>query len=143
MSPVRTGRSGARYLIPWQLVRVAGSSMTPSLLPDDFLMVRHRCPVRPGDVVLARFRSRPELTVVKRAATPAGPDWSVRSDNAVGADSTAYGPAEVLAVARWLIPGTTRRRLIAAGAFSDGKSARPRLARLTQWLPRRITSEET
>ncbi|MGI8881459.1 MAG: S24 family peptidase [Jatrophihabitans sp.] len=128
-----------RYLIPWQFIRVAGSSMTPSLLPDDVVLVRHNAPVVAGDVVLARFRSRPQLNVVKRAAVRTGAGWTVVSDNAVGIDSTTYGPADVLAVARWVVPGKARRRLAAAGAFADDRS---RLAWLAERLPRRVASQE-
>lgn len=113
--------------------------MTPSLLPDDLVLVRHNSAVATGDVVLARFQSRPELTVVKRAAAQTGAGWTVVSDNAAGVDSTTYGPAEVLAVARWVVPGKTRRRLAAAGAFADDRS---RLGRLAERLPRRVASKE-
>lgn len=101
-----------RYLLPWQVVRVTGSSMTPTLLPGDRLLVRHTTEAAVGDIVLARFYRRPDLLVVKRLAGRAGRGWRLASDNArVGSDSRTYGPAEVIAVARWLLPGRLRRRV--------------------------------
>jgi SOS-response transcriptional repressor LexA len=74
--------------------------MTPTLLPGDLVLVRHGAPVRPGAVVLARFRGRPELLVIKRAVRPAPDGWLLASDNArAGADSRQHGVAEVDAVA--------------------------------------------
>ncbi|MCU1595833.1 MAG: signal peptidase, partial [Frankiales bacterium] len=37
--------------------------------------------VRPGSLVVARFRSRPELLVVKRAVRPRDGGWELASDN--------------------------------------------------------------
>jgi SOS-response transcriptional repressor LexA len=83
-------------LIPWQRVRVEGYSMVPTLLPGDWLLVRHGAPVRPGSLVLARFRSRPELPVVKRAVTEQDGGWWLASDNpGQGSDSRSYGVADV------------------------------------------------
>ena len=75
--------------------------MTPTLLPGDRVLVRHGAPIRPGALVLARFRSRPELLVVKRAVGEAAGSrggWLLASDNAgQGSDSRQYGVADVLA----------------------------------------------
>ncbi|HST49025.1 MAG TPA: S24 family peptidase [Jatrophihabitans sp.] len=88
-------------LLPWQWVRIDGYSMTPTLLPGDRVLVRHGARVRPGVLVLARFRSRPDLLVVKRAvaeAAESGGGWLLASDNAgQGSDSRQYGVADVLA----------------------------------------------
>ena len=79
-------------------VLVEGPSMLPSLRPGDCLLVRRPRRVLPGDVVVARFASRPDLLVVKRAVRPEGGLWWVEGDNpAVADDSRRYGPAEVLA----------------------------------------------
>jgi phage repressor protein C with HTH and peptisase S24 domain len=87
-------------LLRWQRIRITGYSMTPTLLPGDLVLVRHRVPIRPGAVVLARFRSRPELLVIKRAVRTAPGGWLLASDNArAGSDSRQYGVAEVAAVA--------------------------------------------
>jgi phage repressor protein C with HTH and peptisase S24 domain len=75
--------------------------MTPTLLSGDVLWVRLGGTARPGDVVLARFRGRPDLLVVKRAVA-GNPDgsWTVASDNPrAGSDSRRLGAAEVLGVA--------------------------------------------
>jgi signal peptidase I len=96
----------------WGTARVTGPSMVPTVRSGDLLLVRRVRPsdvVRPGDVVLARFLSRPELLVVKRVlrAVPGG-HW-VEGDNAlVTDDSRAFGTAVVVgrAVARlWPRPG--------------------------------------
>lgn len=95
-----------------QAVLVDGPSMLPALRPGDCLLVHGGRRVRAGDVVVARFPSRPELLVVKRAVRPVDPGdrrgpWEVRGDNpAVQDDSRRYGPAEVLGtvVLRWWPP---------------------------------------
>ncbi|HET6210106.1 MAG TPA: S24 family peptidase [Jatrophihabitans sp.] len=89
-------------LLAWQRVRVVGASMTPTLLAGDWLLVRHGARVRPGAIVLARFRSRPDLVVIKRAVAESAGGWLLSSDNAgAGSDSRQYGPADVQAVAVW------------------------------------------
>jgi nickel-type superoxide dismutase maturation protease len=84
----------------WVLARVSGPSMSPTVRHGDRLLVRRSGPadrVTPGDVVLARFPSRPELLVVKRVqrAAPGG-HW-VQGDNPlVIDDSRAFGAAVVV-----------------------------------------------
>jgi hypothetical protein len=122
------------FLLPWQWVTVQGWSMTPVLLPGDRLLVRHGARVRTGQIVLARFRERADLDVIKRVAGPAQGGWSLISDNAsAGSDSRQYGPAEVLAVARWLVPGPARTANRRPGARSGA-----RLHSLGSRLPRRV-----
>ena len=93
-------RTGERSATAWVLARVTGPSMSPTVRSGDRLLVRRlRSPgdVRPGDVVLARFPSRPDLLVVKRVrrAVPGG-HW-VEGDNPfVTDDSRAYGAAVVV-----------------------------------------------
>ena len=96
----------------WFRARVAGASMSPTLRRGDQLLVRGvgpRTRVSPGDVVLARFPTRPELLVVKRVrrAVPNG-HW-VEGDNEFATDdSRSFGPAVVVGrvVARlWPRPG--------------------------------------
>jgi phage repressor protein C with HTH and peptisase S24 domain len=72
--------------------------MVPALRHGDAVLVRRGGrPVRPGDVVVVRFRSRPDLLAVKRAVRPQDGGWWVRGDNAfVTDDSRAYGVAEVV-----------------------------------------------
>ena len=83
---------------PLSAVLVEGRSMLPVLRPGDFLLVRPGARPRPGDVVVARFRARPDLLVVKRAVRPHELGWWVESDNpAVTDDSRRYGAADVLA----------------------------------------------
>jgi nickel-type superoxide dismutase maturation protease len=105
-----------RFLLPWQRVRVSGHSMTPTLLDGNLVLVRYRARVAPGQVVLARFRSRPELAVLKRVDRAADDGWLLVSDNRrAGSDSRQYGVADVLAGAVWMWPsgpaGAGRRRL--------------------------------
>lgn len=84
-------------LFPWQKVHVSGPSMVPTLHDEDVVLVWHGRRVRPGDVVLARFRSMPDRFVVKRAQRPDGDGWLLRSDNdAAGGDSRSHGVADVL-----------------------------------------------
>lgn len=84
-------------------VIVTGTSMLPTLSPGDALLVRRRRRTRPGDLVVARFASRPELLVVKRAVREVDAGWAlaaweVAGDNPAGSDdSRTLGPAEVVA----------------------------------------------
>jgi nickel-type superoxide dismutase maturation protease len=85
-------------------VLVEGPSMAPTLRHGDALLVRRTRRVRAGDVVVARFRSRPDLLVVKRAVRAYGSGWWLASDNSrTTDDSRAYGVADVLGkvVCRW------------------------------------------
>ena len=91
--------------LPWFLALVRGPSMVPTLRPGDAVLVR-RAPrvTRPGDVVVARFRARPELLVVKRVARADGDGWWIVGDNPFGSDdSSVYGRADVLGrvILRW------------------------------------------
>ena len=84
----------------WVLARVTGPSMTPTVRHGDRLLVRRLRPgaaVRAGDVVLARFPSRPELLVVKRVrrAVPGG-HWVEGDNPLVADDSRAFGTAVVV-----------------------------------------------
>lgn len=78
-------------------VGVSGPSMVPTLRHGDALLAYPARRVRDGDVVIARFRSRPDLLVVKRATRRYGDAWWVQGDNAaIADDSRRYGPADVL-----------------------------------------------
>jgi phage repressor protein C with HTH and peptisase S24 domain len=86
------------------LVLVSGPSMAPTLRHGDALVVRRVRRVRPGDVVVARFRQRPDLLVVKRAVRECEDGWWLESDNLLTSDdSRVYGVADVLGkvVCRW------------------------------------------
>ncbi|MDT4892400.1 MAG: hypothetical protein QOE97_1435 [Pseudonocardiales bacterium] len=100
-------------LLPWQRIRVSGPSMSPTLRDGDVVIVRHGAEPRPGDVVLARYRSMPERQVVKRLVRREADGWWLASDNgAAGGDSTVHGVADVLArVVLWWRPGTLPGRV--------------------------------
>lgn len=114
-------------LFPWQQVAVSGPSMTPTLRHGDVVVVRHGSRIRPGDVVLARFRTLPDRLVLKRAVRAVDGGWWLASDNTfAGGDSTAHGVADVAGrvVAR-VRPGTPR--LIRRGARARlGGAGEPR-----------------
>lgn len=85
-------------------VLVAGPSMAPTLRDGDALLVRRTTRIRPGDVVVARFRARPDLLVVKRAIRRYEGGWWLESDNSLTTgDSRAYGAADVVGrvLLRW------------------------------------------
>ena len=90
---------------------VSGPSMVPTLRHGDVLLVRHGAPVRPGDVVLARYRALPDRLVVKRAVRAQDDGWWLASDNSfAGGDSEAHGVADVVAsVTLRIWPGLPRR----------------------------------
>ena len=78
-------------------VLVRGPSMAPTLRSGDALLVRRGARIRPGDLVVARFRSRSDLLVVKRAVRAQDGGWWVQGDNDfVADDSRAYGVADVI-----------------------------------------------
>ncbi|HZM80048.1 MAG TPA: S26 family signal peptidase [Candidatus Limnocylindrales bacterium] len=85
-------------LLPLFAALVQGPSMAPTLRHGDAVMVRQGGrPIRPGDVVVARFLSRPDLLVVKRAVRREPDGWWVMGDNEfVTDDSRAYGVAEIV-----------------------------------------------
>ena len=62
-------------------VLVSGPSMVPTLQPDDRLLVLYGARVRPGSLVVARYRSLPERLVVKRAVRFVDGGWELASDN--------------------------------------------------------------
>lgn len=55
--------------------------MLPTLREGDCLLVRSGARIAAGDVVVARFRERPSLLVVKRAITETDGGWLLASDN--------------------------------------------------------------
>ena len=83
--------------LPLFAVLVHGPSMSPTLRSGDALVVRRGGRVRPGDVVVATFRARPGLLVVKRAVREQDGGWWLQGDNAfVTDDSRRYGVADVI-----------------------------------------------
>lgn len=79
-------------------VLVVGPSMAPTLRHGDAVLVRRGGrAIRAGDLVVAVFRTRPDLVVVKRAVRATDGGWWVRGDNEFGTDdSRVYGVADVL-----------------------------------------------
>jgi phage repressor protein C with HTH and peptisase S24 domain len=100
-----------RVLFPLQWVRIVGPSMAPTLRHGDAVLVRHGACVRPGDVVLARFRALPDRLVIKRAERALDAGWWVTSDNpCAGGDSEVHGVADVQGrVVLRVAPGVPRR----------------------------------
>jgi phage repressor protein C with HTH and peptisase S24 domain len=89
--------------------------MSPTLRHGDAVLVRSGGrPIRPGDVVVARFHARPDLLVVKRAVHEEPGGWWLRGDNPVVTDdSRSYGLALVegrVVVRYWPLPLTRIRR---------------------------------
>jgi phage repressor protein C with HTH and peptisase S24 domain len=98
----------------WFVALVRGPSMVPTLRDGDAVLVRRGGRVRPGAVVVARFRSRPDLLVVKRATYEVDGAWWVTGDNdLVTDDSRAYGVADVegRVVLRWWLVRRRNSRL--------------------------------
>jgi nickel-type superoxide dismutase maturation protease len=89
----------------WYPALVRGPSMAPTLRDGDAVLVRRgEAGVRAGDVVLARFRSRPDLLVFKRVARREADGWWLRGDNEFASDdSRTYGVATIegRVVLRW------------------------------------------
>ena len=86
-------------------VLVRGPSMVPALRDGDCLVVRRGAPVRTGDVVVARYRSRPDLLVVKRAVQPLDGGWLLASDNPFVEGPTGVADVEARVLLRyWPLP---------------------------------------
>ena len=86
-----------RWQLPLFAALVSGPSMAPTLQSGDALLVRRGGRVQSGDVVVARFRARPGLLVVKRAVRPEDGGWWIEGDNTlVEDDSRRYGVADVI-----------------------------------------------
>jgi len=85
-----------RALLPWQLVRVSGPSMSPTLRHGDLLLIVRARTAAVGDVVVAVFRSMPDRLVVKRVRALDDGGVELVSDNAfAGGDSATHGIADV------------------------------------------------
>ncbi|MFG1602755.1 S26 family signal peptidase [Actinoplanes sp. NPDC049265] len=98
--PLPNGRNAMRPRLFAALVR--GPSMTPVLHDGDALLVWRGGRINAGDVVVATFRARPGLLVVKRAVREQDGGWWVRGDNEfVTDDSRAYGVADVIGRVLW------------------------------------------
>jgi phage repressor protein C with HTH and peptisase S24 domain len=71
--------------------------MSPTLRHGDAVLVRRGGrPVRAGDIVVARFPTRPGLLVVKRAVRRESAGWWLQGDSpVVDDDSRAFGVASV------------------------------------------------
>jgi phage repressor protein C with HTH and peptisase S24 domain len=108
---------GGPFVASLFVALVAGPSMVPTLRDGDaVVVVRGGRPVRPGDVVVATFRARPDLLVVKRAAHAQDGGWWLRSDNDfVTDDSRAHGVADVhgrVLFRYWPRPSRIRSRIM-------------------------------
>ena len=57
--------------------------------------------IRPGDVVVGRYRSRPELLVVKRALAPQDDGWLLASDNPFADAPEGVADVEARALLRY------------------------------------------
>ena len=77
-----------RWQLPLFAVLVQGPSMVPTLRSGDALVVRRNAAVRAGDVVVARFRRRPNQLVVKRAVRPQDGGWWIEGDNPLITDDS-------------------------------------------------------
>src|SRR5688572_18602405 len=114
-SAIRTTARGGTVRLPFFAVRVRGPSMAPALRSGDALLVRRTTAARPGGIVVARFRSRPDLLVVKRAVRAEAGGWWLIGDNEFTADdSRAYGVADVIGRVQfryWPRPSWLRRRV--------------------------------
>lgn len=77
---------------PFTRIMVGGDSMTPTLRPGDYLLVRRTRRVREGQVIVVRHPHRPTLLTVKRAVRRQDTGWWVEGDAAeASTDSRSYG----------------------------------------------------
>jgi nickel-type superoxide dismutase maturation protease len=87
-------------------VVVEGSSMTPTLLPGDRLLVIRARRLRPGDLVAVPDPRQPHRLLIKRVAATNGGFVELRGDNRdASTDSRVFGP-----VPEHLVRGRVVRR---------------------------------
>ena len=85
-------------IFPFARYRVEGESMTPSVSPEERVVVNKAAyrssQPRAGDLVVVRDPRRPERLLLKRIAGPAdNGGWLVLGDNPdASTDSRAFGP---------------------------------------------------
>jgi phage repressor protein C with HTH and peptisase S24 domain len=91
-------------------VLVRGPSMVPTLLDGDCLVVLRGGRVRPGSLVVGRFRSRPELLVVKRAVRELDGGWELASDNPFVSGPSGVADVEARVLLRYWPPRWRTRR---------------------------------
>jgi len=95
-------------------VLVRGPSMAPTLRDGDIVVALPGAAVRPGEVALVRWASRPGQLSVKRAALEDADGWFAVGDAPQSStDSRTLGPAEALGPVRWRLwprPGRLRAR---------------------------------
>jgi nickel-type superoxide dismutase maturation protease len=96
--------------LPWQLARVSGESMTPSLRDGDFVLLRKGGEPQIGSVVVAVHPEHAGLLIVKRLAGGPGDavygaplgrdDYWLTSDNLQVSpdDSRSFGPVPASAI---------------------------------------------
>jgi phage repressor protein C with HTH and peptisase S24 domain len=75
--------------------------MVPTLYDGDCLLVGRGLRVRAGDVVVARYRERPDLLVVKRAVSPYDGGWLLASDNAFATGPSGVADVEARVLLRY------------------------------------------
>ncbi len=80
---------------------VRGPSMVPALRDGDCVLIDRAARVRVGDVVVGRFRSRPDLLVVKRAVEQAEGGWVLASDNPYAAGPSGVADVEARVLLRY------------------------------------------
>jgi phage repressor protein C with HTH and peptisase S24 domain len=85
-------------------VLVSGPSMVPTLRDGDCLVVLRGGRVKPGAIVVGRFRSRPDLLVVKRAVREADGGWELASDNPFADGPTGVADVESRVLFRYWPP---------------------------------------
>lgn len=120
---------------PLRLVKVSGTSMVPTLLPGDRLVVVRRLGgVVPGDLVLAPDPRAPSRVLVKRVARVAGGSVDLAGEEpGASTDSRVFGSVPLGAVRervvyRYYPPDRAGRLGRPARAVSDRRAAADRLA---------------
>lgn len=82
------GRAVRRAVRVLSVVRVAGSSMAPTLRDGDCVLVVRGVGIVPGAVVVLRRPDRPDLLVVKRLVRRLSRGWWVAGDNPSHSDDS-------------------------------------------------------
>lgn len=79
-------------MLPVTRVRIVGPSMAPTMLNDEWWVVRRTPGLREGDVALLIHPRRPDLLVVKRLVRREDGGWWVLGDNpGASEDSRQFG----------------------------------------------------
>ena len=90
--PLVTRPNGSKAPFSLGTVAVSGSSMSPTYVEGDWLLVRWRPTCQPGDVIVIEREDRPGVYLIKRYLRQEEAGLWVEGDSPASTDSRQWGP---------------------------------------------------